>query len=74
MTKSNFLALFAWLDNKSQAFLFGWLIQPSGTSHRPEGIERLNNVFQARPHLHLRQVQVSGRSTIQPPVAGRLFF
>jgi len=30
MTKSNSLALFAWLE-PSQAFLFGWLIQPSGT-------------------------------------------
>jgi hypothetical protein len=32
MTKSNSLALSAWLDNKSQAFLFGWDIQPSGMS------------------------------------------
>ena len=62
MTKSNSLALFAWLVT-SQAFLFGWLLQPSGTSHRPEGFEQLDNVFQAKPHLQLRQVQGSGRST-----------
>jgi hypothetical protein len=32
IAKSNSLALSAWLDNESQAFLFGWNIQPSGRS------------------------------------------
>ena len=65
MTKSNSLALFAWLVT-SQALLFGWLLQPSGTSHRPEGFERLDNLLQEN---NLRDV-----FRTQPPCKGRLIF
>jgi len=44
-TKSTSLALFAWLDNKSQAFLSGWLLQPSETTERPEGFKTFGTFY-----------------------------